>query len=143
MKVISKEKFIELLKADGWEHNDYLVDNGKYGMGEGKVGTRSLFKYDNKRLELLITANWTETIVNEYSIEYKKNFIVYHDEDECDLEDILSFVEKNGFDAFVHINQYLVEYAAENNTETYQRIRRNQKKYALEQEEKLKQSFKP
>jgi len=143
MKVFTKEKFIELLKTNGWEHYEYIVDNGKYSLGEGKVGTRSLFKYGNTRLQLLITADWFDTIVFKNSIEYKKNFIVYSVEDECVLEDILSFEEKNGFDEFVNIYQELLEYTAKEHTENYKRRQRNQIKYALEQEEKLKQSLKP
>jgi len=143
MKVFTKEKFIEILKMDGWEHEEYLLDKVKCGISEGLVGTTSRLKYKDTTLVLTIAASWFQGSVSTSIPQYKKNFVVYDGEDEIIdyyLEDILSIQNPNGFDAFVECDEAFIEELTEINIKIYkedqERRLRNQRLYALQIKEK-------
>jgi len=127
MKVFSVDKFKEILNSNGWTHEDYFVDYEREGYGSGVVGTSSKTKYDDEILELTIFMPWGPDEVYPNEIEFEKNFIVFEDEDECDLEEILSFEEPDKFEKFVQYNQKMVDEVAAERIAEYEEILERQR----------------
>jgi len=127
MKIFSIDKFTDILNMDGWTHEDYFVDYEKEGYGSGVVGTSSKIKYDDQTLKLTIFMPWGPDEVYPNEIEFEKNFIVYDEEDEFDLETFFSFEEPNEFEKFVQYNQKMVDEVAAERIAEYREILERQR----------------